>query len=552
MLRNYQSEAVDATFAYLRHNPGNPVISLPTGSGKSVVIAEIARRTVEQYGRRLLILQHRKELVEQNAEKVSKLLGGRPIGLHSAGLRRFSTEQDVILCGIQSVYQKANLFGARHLVLVDEVHLVPNEGDGMFRTFFDDLRTINPDMRVIGLTATPYRTGEGTICGKGALFQDVCYEAQIRKLIDDGYLCPLINDPSKKAEPDTSKLRIRGGEFILSDMQGLFSEANITHDAVRELVAMATGRHSVIVFCAGVSHANAVANLLRSLTGDRAEVICGETLALERGCFISDFREQKIRFLVNVDVLTTGFDAPCVDCVAILRATNSPGLYYQIVGRGLRMHDSKKDCLILDFGGNLRRHGPIDAIDFGNRAARKASEKTEGPKKECPGCLEEIPASKMLCECGFAFPKSEPKLDGNADNISQVISEPITFSVESIYYALHRKEGKPDSMRVDYTCNRDEGNISESLSEWVCLEHEGFARRKAVEWWKQRSLMPVPNTAEEAISLADRGYLAAPRNLIAIKQGAYWRITSIDLEEVPEATITDTEIAEYDLDEMPF
>lgn len=545
-LRYYQKESVEAAFSYLCNNQGNPVISLPTGAGKSVVVAELARRAVEDYKGRVLILQHRKELVEQNADKVS-VLYGKPVGINSAGLRRHSTDDDVVLCGIQTVYNKANLFGRRNLVIVDEVHLVPNDGEGMYRTFFEQLRQINPGLRVIGLTATPYRTGEGAIVSKGGLFQELCYDAPVKDLIEKGYLCRLTNKPTK-TEADCSKLHLRGGEFINSEMQQLFAEIDLTQKACREVVESTLGRKSIIVFCSGVSHAHEVCRLLTEMSGSRCEVISGETSDLERAASIEGFRLGAIRFLVNVDVLTTGFDAPGVDCVCLLRATNSPGLYYQIVGRGLRTSPTKADCLVLDFGGNLRRHGPIDAIDFGAKAARKpGNAPVDGPKKECPSCSEVIAASARVCVCGFEFPKPKPNLDDEADLVSQIISEPIEFSVESIYYALHRKEGKPDSMRVDYTCRRDEGNIDETISEWVCLEHDGFAHRKAAVWWNLRSNHEIPATAIEAIAIAEAGGVAAPRNLTAIKAGKFWRVMGVVLEEVPDMV----DVNDADM-EMPF
>lgn len=545
-LRYYQSEAVEAAFNYLCANQGNPVINLPTGAGKSVVVAELARRAVEDYKGRVLILQHRKELVEQNADKVSKLYG-KPVGINSAGLRRHATDEDVVLGGIQTVYSKANLFGRRNLVIVDEVHLVPNEGEGMYRTFFEQLRQINPGLRVVGLTATPYRTGEGAIVSKGGLFQDLCYDAPVKDLIDKGYLCRLTNKPPKY-EADTSKLHLRGGEFITSEMQQLFSDMDGIKKSCREITESTKGRKSIIVFCAGVSHAHEVCEEMRRMTGDRCEVISGETSDLERAAYIEGFRLGSIRFLVNVDVLTTGFDAPGVDCVCLLRATNSPGLYYQMVGRGLRTSPTKQDCLVLDFGGNLRRHGPIDAIDFGAKAARKAGNApVDGPKKECPSCQETIPAGCRMCDCGFEFPKPKPNLDDEADSVSQIISEPIEFSVESIYYALHRKEGKPDSMRVDYSCRRDGGNIEETISEWVCLEHDGFAHRKAAIWWGLRSNHELPSTASEAIAIAEAGGVAASRNLTACKAGKFWRVMDVVLEEVPDMV----DVVEP-MEEMPF
>lgn len=546
-LRDYQRESVDAAFNYLCNHSTNPVISLPTGAGKSLVIAELARRAVKDYAGRVIILQHRKELVEQNADKVSKLLEF-PVGINSAGLGSRDTDHDVVLCGIQSVHNKAGLFGKRNLVIIDEVHLVPNDGEGMYRTFLDELRQINPGVRVVGLTATPYRTGEGSICCKTGLFKELCYDAPVKKLIDDGYLSRLTNKLTKTAV-DTSKLHTRKGEFIQSEVAQLYSDTDLNKSIVEELVAAADGRSSVIVFCASVAHSDEVCNLLRAESGDRAEYICGDTSPLLRAAFIDDFRRGDIRFLINCEVLTTGFDAPNVDCVALLRATASPGLYYQIVGRGLRKSPGKHDCLILDYGGNIRRHGPIDAIEFNSNAAKKGMKSDgEGPFKECPACEEEVAVSSRRCKyCGFEFPFEGPKLDGSADGTSQVISEQIEFTVNSIYYALHRKADKPDSMRVDYSCTREGGDIEETISEWVCLEHTGFAQTKAHTWWYARSENQAPATANEAILLAQAGGVAAVRNLSAIRQGKFWRIVSVTLDEIPAEVQAET----Y-LEDMPF
>lgn len=542
--RWYQTEAVDATYEYLCSQPGNPVVCLPTGSGKSIVIAEITRRAVEQFKGRVLIVQHRKELISQNAEKVRRLLA-IPVGEYSAGLKRWDTKEDVVLCGIQSVYQKATLFDRRHLVIIDEVHLVPNEGLGMYQTFLSDMRSINPNVRCIGLTATPYRSGEGLICKPDGVFQKICYEASIRTLIDQKFLCAVTNKLADN-EVDTSKLHMRYGEFIAREMECLFGGMD-TAAACREIAEKTIGRKSVMVFCSSIRHAESVVDSLQAITGDRVEMVDGNKTPLERSSILSGFVEQKIRYLVNCDVLTTGFDAPCVDAIAILRATASPGLFAQIVGRGLRTHESKNDCLVLDFGENIRRHGPIDAIDFG-RASVKCGEKDDDSnqeKKECPNCGTIVAVKKMLCECGFRFAFREPNHDVKADLQASIISEPETFLVESVHYALHQKEGKTQSLRVDYRI-AGQGNLSNIISEWVCLEHEGYARRKAVNWWKERSMADVPFTVAEALALSKT--IAVPRSITVQQEGRYWRVMSAEIEEIPDMEI----VLEVVNDEVPF
>lgn len=530
-LRWYQQEAVNAGYNYLCTQPGNPVISLPTGSGKSLVIAELARKAVQDFRGRVLILQHRKELISQNADKVRSLLP-IPIGEYSAGLRRFATQEDVVLCGIQSVYKKASLFDSRQLILIDEVHLCPNDGMGMYQQFLHDVRTVNPGIRCIGLTATPYRTGEGPICKPDGVFQQICYEAPVKQLIDEGFLCPVTNKVADN-QVDTSRLHMRYGEFITKELEGLFGGMD-TAAACKEIAEKTAGRHSVMIFCSSIQHAQSVMTTIQALTGDCADMVDGETPQLMRAATLKAFVEQRIKYLINVDVLTTGFDAPCVDAIAILRATASAGLFAQIVGRGLRTHQSKSDCLILDFGENIKRHGPIDAIDFGRpKATREGTSESDDEieTKMCPNCEAFISTRKLVCDCGFRFAFREPNHETSADTKAQIISVPESFVVESVNYARHEKEGKTPSLRVDYRLAND-GNIENLISEWVCLEHDGFARNKAVRWWNERSHMECPTDVNAALEMQD--FIAKPRSIVAQRDGRFWRVLSATLDEIPE------------------
>jgi DNA repair protein RadD len=546
-LRWYQKEAVDAAYGYLCSQPGNPVICLPTGSGKSIVIAELVRRAVQEYSGRVLILQHRKELIQQNAEKVRSLIQ-IPVGEYSAGLRRFATDHDVVLCGIQSVYAKATLFDRRHLVIVDEVHLVPSSGEGMYSTFLSDMRTINPDLRVVGLTATPFRTGEGPICRPDGVFQNICYEASVKRLIQEGYLCQVTNRPND-TQFDTSGLHVRYGEFVAKELESLFVGSQVS-EAVKEIIAKTADRHSIMVFCTTVRHAASVACAIEQLTGERVAMVEGNTLPLERAAILSDFRSMRVRWLVNVDVLTTGFDAQCVDAICILRATASPGLFAQIVGRGLRTHPSKSDCLVLDFGSNIERHGSIDAIDYGRQRDRKSGSKAESDRI-CPNCTQSIPKDERVCECGFEFPHREPNHDTRADLEAEIIStsEPETYTVSGASCTRHEKEGKLPSLRITYSL--EEANMPFGLSEWICIEHEGFARKKAEEWWRQHSSEPCPVLIDEAIDLFRRGWVAIPRLVTARREGKYWRVVAREIDEIPVGVSVD-EFEQQSNEEVPF
>ena len=207
-------------------------------------------------------------------------------------------------------------------------------------------------------------------------------------------------------------------------------------------------------------------------------------------------------------MLTTGFDAPNIDCVVLLRPTMSPGLYYQMVGRGFRLHPGKENCLVLDFGGNVVRHGPVDQIKVKERSL---GGKGEAPAKECPECHSVIAAAYATCpDCGYEFPPPErPTHDATATQAS-ILSGQVTntsYAVSDVYYSVHTKRGAgedaPKTMRVDYKVG-----WHEYKSEWVCFEHSGYARQKAIAWWQRRSPDPVPPTVERAVELAQCGALA--------------------------------------------
>jgi DNA repair protein RadD len=501
-----------------------------------------------------MVLAHRKELIDQNAAKIKALLPDMSVGLYSAGLRRYAMDEDIIVAGIQSIHKKAPLFGRRHLCIIDEVHLVPRDGEGMYRTFLEELAELNPRLRLTGLTATPYRTGEGSICTKDGLFQAVCYEAKLQPLIAGGYLCPITSAPAV-ASVDTSNLRIRAGEFVAGEMERLFGD-NVSA-ACEEIVSKTGGRHSVMVFCAGVLHARDVADCLERLTGERVGVVTGESSALERGAALEDFRARRLRWLVNVDVLTTGFDAPCVDAIAVLRATASPGLFAQICGRGLRPDPSKTNCLVLDFGENIKRHGPIDSPDYGKRSERRrGGAPMEGePGKECPGCGERVAPSTKRCPCGFIFPANH---EAEAD-ASNILSAPERFRVVEVSLSRHKKRGatdKPDTLRVDYICEPEAGgNLQERISEWVCLEHQGFAYTKACLWWRSHSVVePIPDI-DEAIAWWKRGAVAEPHHIAAIREGKFWKIIKAELNAKPtewEEELPEPAGDEWEAADLPF
>lgn len=552
-LRWYQKESVESTIDFLRNKDGNPLICLPTGSGKSVVIAELARQAVEVFDGTVMILQHRKELIEQNAAKVRALLPGMKVGIFSAGLGSYERDSKVVCAGIQSVYKNAHLFAPRNLIICDECHLIPNDGEGMYRTFLTNLEKSQTEgFRVVGLTATPFRTGEGKIYGNDRFFADMVYNADIVQLIDEGFLCDVISTEAK-CSVDTSGLHRRAGEFIAQEVETLFNN-DVTVAALNEIVNATTARHSVIIFATSVRHAEYIENLLHMHPGvspDEVGTVFGSTSPLERAATVAAFIDRKIKFLVNVDVLTTGFDAPSIDAIAILRATASPGLYAQIVGRGLRTHPSKTNCMVMDFGENIKRHGSIDRIRA-KRIAQAAKEKAEKEAKEknietktCPACDVLNLKTTKRCECGFLFPVEGRHNAESETTLSIIGSTSVVFDVLEVQYQKWSKPPKPDSMRVDYRVHRDGKDMLMPISEWVCFDHEGYAREKAYSWWMNRSKVRCPECTADAITMATLGAIAEPKQIKAKFDGKYWTITDV--------VINDPIPSEYEpLEDAPF
>jgi len=542
-LRDYQQAAIESLFEWFTLNPaGHPLLVLPTGAGKSVLIAAFIQQVMTSWpGQRVLMLTHVRELIAQNFEKLNRVWPLAPAGVYSASLRRRDKFDAIIFAGIQSVWSKAMQLGWFDLVLIDEAHLVNIKQSGMYRRFIEDLQKINPNVRVIGLTATAFRTGSGDITdGEHAIFTDVAYEVPVLELIQKGYLCPLVSK-RMAAEIDTSHLHIRNGDFVQSEMEALIDRDEVTEAALDEVMLYGSGRRSWLFFCAGVGHAEHVREALER-RGIPAGCVTGETPAGERDRIIEAFRRGDLRAITNANVLTTGFDAPGTDLLVFLRPTDSPGLYVQMMGRGMRplgadmeesIRNGKRDCLVLDFAGNVRRHGPVDEVKPWKPGKRK---KGCAPVKSCPECQTFMPVQVRTCpECGHEFPVEQEAPHGRSASDAAVLSielDPtrylLTENITECSYTRHEKAGSPPSMRVDYYAG-----YNRFASEWVCLEHSGVARAKAVTWWMKRAPgTPIPRTIDEALERVSQ--LAVPSAITINTKGKYAEIVSYEWNAAPK------------------
>ncbi len=412
-LRPYQQEALAALEKYWSRGGGNPLVVMATATGKSVIIAHLIRDVSQRYpALRVLVVTHTLELVEQDVEHLLALWPDAPIGINSAGIGQREWDAPIIFAGVQSVWRNAGRLGPRHLVLIDEAHLVPHDGDGMYRSLLSELRALAPadGMRIAGFSATPFRLDSGRLDeGEGKIFDNVVFDYDVGRGIREGWLSPLTSKATS-TEINISGVGRRGGEFIAGELERAADDNAVIAAACDEIVVRGVDRRSWLVFCCGVLHAHHVCDALR-MRGVACRVVTGETPLTEREESIAAFKAGTIRCLVNVNVLTTGFNAPQVDLLAMLRPTLSTGLFVQMVGRGTRKADGKVNCLILDFAGNCRRHGPVDQVDIkvGGSKASTAVAPTSVQAKTCPDCNEINPLdATVCCCCGHEWPKPKP------------------------------------------------------------------------------------------------------------------------------------------------
>jgi len=523
--RQYQHEAIEAVHAHICTKETNPCVVIPTGGGKSVIMAGMIQKwKVPAPWVRGIILAHRKELVQQNAEK---LLGSYPngdIGVFSAGLGQYDYESSILFASIDSVFRKAGEFQAFDYAFVDEAHRIPPSGEGKYRTFLAGCKKFNQKLRVIGWTATPFRINCGPICHKDHILQEVCYEAGITDLIDKGFLCRLRSKVGR-CQPDLQGVRRNsGGDYIVKSLADVTNRSDIVANAVAETcrIMVVERRRSAVFFCVDIEHCSRVSEELRK-HGVYAPVITGKTKHEVRDRLIQDFKAQRIRAVCCVNVLTEGFDAPHIDCIVLLRPTLSPGLFSQMVGRGLRIHSQKNDCLVLDFAGCIDEHGPIDCLADGQAVVlatcTECRESFSRAIRRCPQCGWEIP--KLEVERLEAEEKNRRMHSDKASKKSILSHEPEVHQVHAVFATRHVKKDSPDSLKIQYRCDKS------MFREWICLDHDGFAGHRAARWWRERFVSKKgPPTVGEALEnlFLTQELLDWTKTVTVKKNGRYFEI----------------------------
>lgn len=507
-LRDYQQVAVDSTLNYfIEGKRGNPVVAMPTGTGKSLTIAGTVHRVMTGWpNQRIMVLTHVKELIEQNAEKLHQFWPQAPMGIYSAGLGIKDSVMPIIYGGVMSVKNNVAQFGRRDLLFIDEAHLLsPKEGT-TYQNVIADLKEINPYLKVIGYTATDFRLGQGRITD-GGLFTDVCCNMtdveSFNRFIANGYLVPLIPKRTKvERVSDVTNLN-SNGDLSEASLAADAADKQTTYQALIETCEVGADYNSWIVFASTIEDAEWICMTLNSF-GIPTTVVHSKIKKKERDARLKAYKLGTFRCIVNMGILTTGFDHPPLDLIVMLRRTMSPGLWVQMLGRGTRPspETGKTHCRVLDFAGNTRRLGPINDPVI---PKRKGGGGGDAPVRICDECGTYNHAAARVCSwCGAEFTFA-PKIVATASTEELIRGdEPVveTYNVTTVNYYFHQKKNKqgeptsPPQIKVEYLC---EGGLHR-FQEFVQFEHPGYPSKKARNWWRQR--FPgdfVPETTQSAL-----------------------------------------------------
>lgn len=356
ILRDYQQAAVDRAVEFFRSGTGNGLVVLPTGAGKSLVIAAIAKELDEP----VLVFQPSKEILEQNYAKMCSYTGGVGVGIFSASAGRKEVCR-ITFATIGSVRNCKAMFLRFRYCIIDECHNV-NAIEGMYKDFIEYTKC-----KVIGLTATPYRLSSNLLYGsilkfltrtRPRVFDRLIYYVQVKELLQRGYLAQMNYYPVSVIDQSKLRLNSTGAEFSDASVRAYYNKVKFA-DQLKNIVQrlLNAGRTSILVFTKFTNEAEHLAKVIEAPSA----VVTGETPKAERERILEAFKAKEINVVANVGVLTTGFDYPGLDTVVLARPTMSLALYYQMCGRAIRPYKDKVSWIV-DLCGNYERFGRVDDL----------------------------------------------------------------------------------------------------------------------------------------------------------------------------------------------
>ena len=406
ILRPYQDVAVNSAIKSLNKHK-NTIVVAPTGAGKTIMLSSLIGK-MHKENNKVLVLQHRDELVNQNMDKFKKINPNISTSILNADEKDWSG--DVVFAMVQTLSRPNNLSSMQrvNLIIIDESHhTIANS----WLNIIKESKEINPNVRIAGFTATPNR-GDGK--GLKQVFSNCSHQIEIATLIREGFLVsPKTFVINVGVQKELSQVRKTIDEFNMDEVARIMNKRPINERVVNEWHEKASDRKTV-VFCSTKNHAKDLCDEFVK-QGVRAEVLTGDTKKDVRVNMLQSLSNGDLQVVINVAVLTEGFDSPPVSCIILTRPCSYKSTMVQMIGRGLRTIDPneypniiKKDCIILDFGTSILTHGKLDEeVNLDDVAS---NDNGQAPQKQCPECNSIVPLGVRECPiCGHDFAKEEEK-----------------------------------------------------------------------------------------------------------------------------------------------
>lgn len=537
-LRPYQREALD-TIVNASVDEKNLLLAAATGAGKTIIFSELSKQFAQNYNLRVAILVHREILARQAAEKMRTIWPEAAVSVACSSLGRVDLSGKIVIGSYQTFARRK--FKAFDVCIVDEVHrLAPQNQESQYKNVIDKMRQVYPEMRLLGVTATPYRLTHGYIYGKkhrpGAAnwFNKCHYEIGINTLISDGFLVPY---RAKEAEKiDLSGVGKKStGDYNETDIETEMTKPIHLESIIHAYREHGEGRQHVVIFAVSIKHAEMINNMLVN-NGYNTGIVHSKMSKPERADTLQKFDTGQLEFIVNVNVLTEGWDSTAVNLIMLCRPTLSAALYVQMVGRGLRLHEGKKDCLILDFSGNCSRHGDPSA-PLVTWAGSKGDKEQGMPLKECPECGCFSPVVSRSCEyCGYEFSEEEETQVNAALAFKKLDWGPKAYTIQNYKIEDYISQRGNRMLKLTLICGE---NILNSITVNHFLDFNGaswYGLNKARGFWREYGSGEVPESVTEACERF-RGAVTIPKKAIIKKDGKYWELVRFDNEHKSTNTV---------------
>lgn len=549
-LRPHQIRALDDLWTALQCET-SVLLEAPCAFGKTIVLSKIIQRLLrENPGFRVLVLVDREVLATQTQDK---LLAIAPeltldVGIVCASVAKTKDpHKRVTIASRQSLVGMLNRFEPVHLTVVDECHLMAickegqSEPPDQFGKIIQTLREYRPTMRLLGVTATPYRLNDGHIYGDknapGCLpyWSQVHHRCTVSELQSEGYLVPLTGKTvtPQQWKDDIQNVGTVAGEYNLGRLSDLMERGIYIQAAVDAWQQHASDRKKTLAFCVTIQHAEKLAAAFNA-AGIPSLAIHSELDDLEAYAHMQALKDGTAKVFCSVAKLTTGLDVVDIDCILMARATKSTALYKQKLGRGQRTAPGKTDCLVIDLVGNNHEHGTdLDRLKVRwNRGGGKAG---EASSKECPDCAADLHLAIRVCpECGYEYPRNEKEAEApEMIDAEYGIQPPEEMQVLEMFMTKHMsKQTGKNLLKIRLEMKNQFGSMVTGYL-WLCFPEDGYSGY-AVEkgkklWYVLSGSDRYPASVAEALSDDWRSEIVTPSTAIVDVSGKWPEVKSIEV-----------------------